>query len=494
MVEYITDPQILLRSAVALEKAGRLAEAEAAYLRVLASWPDLPNTWYNLARLQRQAGRFDAALASYQQALERGVAEPEEVHLNRGVIYSDCLRQDAAAERELQAALALNPDYVPALLNLANLREDFGKQAEASALYEKILAVQPRCYITLARYAGLQKVTRPDDTLIARLRAALADSAASPADRADLGFALGKALDACSAWDAAFAAYAAANRDSRLSAGAAAAYDRRAHERFIDALIAGFRPDQATAARLPQSTRPVFICGMFRSGSTLAEQILSAHSRVLAGGELAFLPSLVRTELAPFPGSMEAVTQAQLDGLATRYLDMLASLYPRGDRVTDKRPDNFLYIGLIKRLFPDARIVHTVRNPLDNCLSIYFLHLDHSMGYALDLGDIGHYYVQYRRLMAHWKALYGADILDLDYDALVHEPRPAMEQLTEFCGLDWEEACLSFEQSGGAVKTASVWQVREPLYRRSSGRWHNYAAQLAPLQAYLREAGIATKD
>jgi len=144
VVEHVTDPQTVLRSAAALEQAGRLAEAEAAYLRVLGSWPELPDTWYNLARLQRRAGRFDAALASYQQALDRGVSQPEEIHLNRGVIYSDCLRQDEAAERELQAALALNPNYVPALLNLANLREDFGKQAEASALYEKILALQPR--------------------------------------------------------------------------------------------------------------------------------------------------------------------------------------------------------------------------------------------------------------------------------------------------------------------------------------------------------------
>jgi tetratricopeptide (TPR) repeat protein len=494
VVEHVTDPQALLHSAVALEKAGRLAEAEAAYVRVLGSWPDLPDTWYNLARLQRQTGRFAAALASYQQALDRGVSEPEEVHLNRGVIYADCLRQDDAAERELQAALALNPNYVPALLNLANLREDFGKQADAGALYEKILALQPRCYIALARYAGLQKIVRPDDPLIARLRAAIADPAASVADRADLGFALGKMLDSCSAWDAAFAAYSAANRASRQSAGRIAAYDRRAHEAFIDALIAEFQPGQTTAARLPQSARPVFICGMFRSGSTLAEQILSAHSRVAAGGELAFLPSRVRTELAPFPKTMATVTQPQLDALAARYLEMLATLFPHGDRVTDKRPDNFLYIGLIKRLFPDARIVHTVRNALDNCLSIFFLHLDHSMSYALDLADIGHYYVQYRRLMAHWKSLYGADILDLDYDALVQEPRPAMEQLTAFCGLEWEEACLSFEQSARAVKTASVWQVRERLYRRSSGRWRNYAAHLTSLKAQLHAAGIAASD
>src|SRR5688572_25174292 len=486
--------QGLLRSAEALEKAGRLAKAEEAYVRVLTRWPDLPDTWYNLARLQRRLGRFDAALSSYQQALNRGVSQPEEVHLNRGVIYSDDLRRDDQAERELQAALRLNPDYVPALLNLANLREDFGKQAEAGALYEKILALQPNCHVALARYAGLQKIAHADDPLIARLRAAIADPSATAADRADLGFALGKALDSCGAWDAAFAGYAAANRDSKQSAGSAALYDRRAHEQFIDALIAEFGPGRPTASRLPQSERPLFICGMFRSGSTLAEQILSAHSRVAAGGELAFLPSLVRTELAPFPATMATLPQAQLDLLAASYLEMLARLFPHGDRVTDKRPDNFLYIGLIKRLFPEARIVHTVRNALDNCLSIYFLHLDHSMGYALDLQDIGHYYVQYRRLMAHWRTHWGADILDLDYDALVHEPRAQIERLTAFCGLEWEEACLSFEQSARAIKTASVWQVRERLYQRSSGRWRNYAAQLAPLQAYLREAGIETSN
>ncbi|HET9444742.1 MAG TPA: sulfotransferase [Steroidobacteraceae bacterium] len=487
--------QALLRSAAALEKAGRLARAEEAYLRLLTHWPDLPETWYNLARLQRRLGRFDAALSSYQQALNRGISQPEEVHLNRGVIYSDDLRRDDQAERELQAALALNPHYVPALLNLANLREDFGKQAQARALYEKILALQPNNRVALARYAGVQKVAGPNDPLIARLRAAIMDRDTSLADRADLGFALGRALDSVGAWDGAFTAYAAANRHSRESAAPGTGiYDRRGHERLIDELIATFRPGLPVAAQHPQSTRPLFICGMFRSGSTLAEQILAAHSRVAAGGELAFLPAVIRTELAPFPATMATLPQTKLDALATRYLEMLAQVFPRGDRVTDKRPDNFLYIGLIKSLFPDAKIVHTLRDPLDNCLSIYFLHLDHSMSYALDLADIAHYYVQYRRLMAHWKALYGADIFDLDYDALVREPRTAIERLTQFCGLEWEEACMSFEQTARAVKTASVWQVREPLYQRSSGRWRNYAAHIAPLQTILRKAGIATGD
>ncbi len=476
----------MMREAMLLERAGRFAEAERAYERLLARFPDLPDSWYNLAVLQRKTGRFDAALASYQQALDRGVRRPEEVHLNRGVIFSDFLRQDDAAEKELNTALALNPDYVPALLNLANLKSDLGQRDDVLAIYERILALDPHCYEALARYVEVKPVPGPDDSLIARLRQALAQPGATAADKASLGFALGKTLDACRAYDEAFEAYAMANRASRECAGPGAVlYDRRRHELFVDQLIATFTPDQSPLAASASSARPIFICGMFRSGSTLTEQVLAGHSAVAAGGEIDFVPTLVRAELAPFPARVAELTSQQRDEIAARYLALLSKLYPGVPHVTDKRPDNFLYIGLIKTLFPNARIVHTRRDALDNCLSIYFLHLDHGMGYALDLLDIGHYYRQYRRLMAHWKSLYGDDILDFDYDAFVREPRPAVERLLAFCGLGWEEDCLSFQRVANAVKTASVWQVREPLYQRSSGRWRNYARHLDPLRAYL---------
>jgi tetratricopeptide (TPR) repeat protein len=149
----------MLREAMLLQRDGRLPEAEAAYERLLARWPDLPDGWYNLAVLQRNARRFDAALASYQHALDRGVARPEEVHLNRGVIYSDCLRRDDAAEAELHAALALNPDYIPALLNLANLKADLGQRHDALALCERILALDPDSSDGLARYADVKSVS-----------------------------------------------------------------------------------------------------------------------------------------------------------------------------------------------------------------------------------------------------------------------------------------------------------------------------------------------
>ena len=488
------DPGAFLQQAQLLERTGRFAEAEAAYLRLLARWPQLTDTWYNLGRLQRRMGRFDAALASYQQALDRGIAHAEEVHLNRGVIYSDCLRQPAAAEQELHQALALNPNYVPALFNLANLHEDRGSGDAALVLYEKILQLEPGYHEALARYSGLRTSATADQALIARLQQSIADSATGAADKASLGFALGKLLDAGGTYDAAFAAYADANRYSRASAAPdIALYDRHRHEQFIDAMIAAF-PAPVPAMSPAIDARPLFICGMFRSGSTLTEQVLAAHSQVTAGGELGLLPTIVHRQLAPFPAAMSRITPQQLQTLAGHYLDALSRLFPGAHRVTDKRPDNFLYIGLIKRLFPHAKIIHTARNPLDNCLSIFFLHLDHSMGYALDLMDIGHYYTQYRRLMSHWKSLYANDILDFEYDTFVRDPRSATQTLLSFCDLDWEESCLSFDKLSNAVRTASVWQVRQPVYRQSCGRWHNYAAQMTSLREYLQSMNVDTGD
>lgn len=490
-------PEAQLREAVRLERAGRVPEAIAAYERLLAAHPALPESWFNLAVLRRRAGRFDAALAAYREALGRGVRDPEEVHLNCGVIYADHLRQDAAAERELDAALALNPRYVPALLNLANLHEDLGRREAALATYERLLGIDTHHFEALARYASLKGVADSSDPLLARLRAALADSCLDAAARASLGFALGKLLDECGAYDDAFEAYAAANRASRASVGARAPlYDRAAATAHTDALIATFAardrvvPAVDAAAASTGTPQPIFICGMFRSGSTLVEQVLARHPQVTAGGELDLLPAIVRDDLAPYPASLARLSPERRWALATKYLDGLAQRFPGAAFVTDKRPDNFLHVGLIETLFPEARIVHTTRNPLDNCLSVWFLHLDPRMGYALDLMDTGHRYAEYRRLMAHWRALYGSDILDVDYDRFVRAPRESIERLLGFCGLAWDDACLSPERSEAAVKTASVWQVRRPIHRGSSGRAGHYRRQLAPLAAWLKARGI----
>jgi tetratricopeptide (TPR) repeat protein len=484
-----------LQAASRLRQMNRVPEAIAAYEQVLARSPDLPNSWYNLGLLQRRAGKLDAALASYRRALSLGVSAPEEVHLNCGVIYME-LHQVEAAEHELRTALRLHPGYAPALHNLANLCEDLGRRDEACDLYRQILRLEPKHYEALARLANAQplgKASAADHSaMVSSLRQALADPAASAAEKASLGFALGRLLDDQREYDAAFAAYARSNLDSKASAGPGfRAYDRRAQETFVDELLRAF-PSPPPRGRVvskpapPGGPAPIFICGMFRSGSTLVERLLSADPAVRAGGELGLIPSLVNGPLLPFPASMASVSADSIARMASGYVEELQRRFAGAAYATDKRPDNFLYLGLIKRLFPRAKIVHTMRAPLDNCLSVYFLHLDHGMSYALDLADIGHYYRQYRRVMAHWRALYGEDILDFDYDAFVSDPKPAAARLFEFLGLKWQDHYLELPAQG-AVRTASVWQVRESIYRRSSGRARNYSAWLGDLERELRE-------
>jgi tetratricopeptide (TPR) repeat protein len=479
----------LIREAQRLHGLGRLSEAIAAYQRALLQMPEHANSWFNLGLLFRQAHRPDEALVCYQMALNLGITEPATVHLNCAVIFADYLRQDDAAERELRTALQLRPGFIPALLNLANIQEDRGRRKEALELYRTVLELDPRCSLALARFANMQSPADCNAQLIAQLQAALARPDLTDADQALLGFALGRVLDATDAYDEAFSAYTVANAAVRANAARAGQrYDRRAQEQFIDRLITNVSavasPNAAPARPGPA---PIFVCGMFRSGSTLAEQLLAAHPGVAAGGELELLPSLVAQELAPFPESLASKSAVELARLAGTYRDAVAVRFPGAAQVIDKRPDNFLYIGLIKALFPDAKIVHTTRDPLDNCLAVYFLHLDTGVSYATDLMDIGHYYRAYRRLMAHWRTRYGADIIDLDYDHLVREPAAVAIPVFEALGLRWDDKFLEFHIADRPARTASVWQVREPLYQRSSGRSRHYAQQLASLRAYLAD-------
>jgi tetratricopeptide (TPR) repeat protein len=473
--------------ATRLMQAGRLDEAIEAHERLVARAPDLPDAWYNLGYLQHRARRFDAALQSYRRALDGHVGMPEEVHLNRAVILAEQLTRTKEAKAELRSALGLNPRYVPAWLNLGNVHEQCGDLAAAVRAYESARAIDPENAVALARLANLKSTGLVTDPLIADLRRALRRSSISAADYAELAFGLGKALDAAGAYDEAFAAYRAANRASRVSAGPRGAhYDARAHEQFVDRLIEAFSsPNPSLVPEPAFGAPPIFICGLFRSGSSLVEQILASHSKVRSGGEVDLLPALAGQALGPFGESAARVDTLGLERMRRAYLGGLHSRHPGSGVLTDKRPDNFLYIGLILRMFPNARILHTRRNPLDNCLSIFFLHLDHAMPYALDLNDIAHWHGQYRRLMAHWKEVFGDAIHDVDYDDLVLNPRPIMGNLLAHCGLPWEEGCMAFHTAETVVKTPSAWQVRLPLYAHSSGRWRRYEKHLQGLRAAL---------
>ncbi len=480
-------PDTLRQQAAQLERAGRLDEAIATHRRLLALRPLWADGWYNLGQTQWKARQFEAALATYAHALGLGITQPEEVHLNRAVILARDLGRSDEAVHELERALALNPRYGPALLNLGNVCEQRGERERARTLYQQVLALDPRQALALSRLPNLQTLQDPADPLIGQLQQALQVPGRHPAERADLGFGLGKALDDVARHDEAFAAYRAANAASREAGGPATRYDAAAHERHVDRLIATFPRPAVQGPDTAGHPPPIFICGMFRSGSTLVEQVLGAHPQITAGGELDLLPSLARQHLlpgAPWPVLDEPAT---LSALAEQYRAGVAQRFPGATQVTDKRPDNFLHIGLIKALFPTARIVFTRREPLDNCLAVWFLHLSRSMPYALDLLDTAHWYRQHLRLLRHWQVVYADDVFVFDYDRFVRDPEPVAQQLLAFCGLPWDPACLRFHDRRSVVQTASLWQVRQPLHTRSSGRWRHYAAHLGPLRAALGE-------
>lgn len=477
-----------LVEAAVLERAGRIPEALALQQAVLAEQPDLANAWYDLGRLLRRVRRLDEALTAYGQALSRGAERPEEVHLNRAVILSEDLSRPAEAEADLRAALTLNPDYVPAWLNLGNLHEDMGRRDPARAAYEHALTLSPENSMALSRLAGLSTGDQIDATLAARLRTALGRDA-DPLERADLGFALGRLLDVSGEYDQAFVAYAEANRVSRdLAAARGLAYDPALAEQYVDRLIAA--TSTPVAPFDDDGAGPVFICGAFRSGSTLVERLLAGHSGVRQGGELDLLPTLAANVFNPYPEALGVFDDASRRKIRDVYLNAANERVPGVGRITDKRPDNILYVGLAKTLFPRAKIIHTTRNPADNALSLFFLHLSHTMLYALDLEHAAHWLAQERRLAAHWKSVWPDDVHEVAYDDLVARPEPVVRDLLTACGLDWEPDVMDFQARGEPVRTASVWQVREPLYQRSSGRWKNYAPHLDDLRAALARYGL----
>jgi len=476
-----------LAEASALRNAGRVAEAIAAYRDVLAIEPALPDSWYNLAWLLRRNAQQEAALEAYDEALRRGIAEPEEVWLNKGVIQADDLLNPDAAILAFEQALKLNPVYLPALLNLGNTYEDLGNRQAAAAQYSRLLEIAPQDADALARLANLSKPVSADDEIVRRVDAARSRPGLPPDGKATLEFALGRMLDQVGDYDSAFAAYERANRASEAARPAGyPAFDPVKFEAIIQSLTE-IRVS-ATVTFEPASVTPVFILGQFRSGSTLLEQVLSAHSAVTTLGELPLLSEVAAQYFSPYPQALEAVSPPRIAAARAAYLAGLQQRRPgvRGF-VTDKRPDNFFHVGLILHLFPEARILHTVRDKRDVCLSTYFTNLDAQQLHATSLTNIALQYRAYERLMAHWKAIAPGRILDVSYDALVGDAETEIRKALDFLGLPYEAGCLDFHTSAAPVKTASVWQVREPLYRQSSGRWRNYEKHLGPLLEILND-------
>lgn len=467
----------LAARAAHLLRSGQDRAAIEAYAALLAQTPADAESWFNLAYLQRRTGAYEAALQSYQRAIDAGVRSPEEALVNRAAILSDHLDDTASALRELDRALAIRPDFFHAVFNAANLREDLGEMDAAAKLYAQALRLAPGNAMVIARLAMLDIHRGNAANASATLAAWLGQRTWPAEDEAELQYAFARASDASDRVDDAFRALSRANELSRkVLRSQGRAYNRQAQAALTDRLIETF-PLAFSITSTP-GRAPLFICGLFRSGSTLVEQIVAAHSEITSGGELEFIPRMIMENARPYPEALRNFTQSDLLVLRHRYLARVKSVFPDAGFLTDKRPDNFLHIGLIKSIFPDAKIIHTFRNIDDNLFSLYFMNFQNSLSYSFDLADIEHWMLQYRRLMSRWKSLYGSDIFDLDYDVLVKRPRETVNSLLSFCGLSFEEACLSPHMTNNIVRTASALQVREPLHARASGRAMRYASLL----------------
>ncbi|WGL16357.1 sulfotransferase [Microbulbifer bruguierae] len=459
------------------KQAGEPDICIAAYERYLELWPDKAESHFNLAWLLRQKGFLDAALTRYQLALDTGVTTPEEVYTNMAAICSD-LRREEQAEYLLEEALAINSGYLPALFNLGGLMEERREKDEARKLYERILDLDPEYSAALCRIAHIERAHSGSD-LPGRLRTLIESGRSSALEKEELCFALGKVLDDCACYDEAFVAFTEANRLGEKRLGV---YCPDKHSSDIQQIIDVYRETYPIRSAA-DSYSPIFICGMFRSGSTLLEQILSGHSQLIAGGEIDTIPKIIGERGEEYPLSSSDLEQDQLERLAERYRQQNIDRFGVSEGVLDKRPDNFLYVGFIKQLFPRAKFLWTRRSLLDNCLSVYFQQLGGDMKYSTELESIAHYYHQQEKLMTFWESIFPGSICRVQYESLVSASELELRKVLDFLSLPFESECLNFSERSNYVKTASIWQVREGLHTRSCERSRHYQKFIQTLGA-----------
>jgi tetratricopeptide (TPR) repeat protein len=379
-----------------------------------------------------------------------------------------------------------------ALNGLAGALQTLGRLAESRRAFERAIAFAPG---NAAYYHGLGAVKRyvRDDPHLLAMQALARDlDALRPDDRIALHFALGKAYADIGEHEQAFCHYSAGNERHRLRVSYDEALTLAGFDRLKDVFTADLiRSRQGWGE--PSET-PIFIVGMPRSGTTLVEQILASHPQIFGAGELREMGALAAAIRRPdgaggFPELVPAMSDQQLRMLGKHYLAGVTRLSPSAARITDKMPGNFYFAGLIRLMLPQARIIHIRRDPLDTCVSLFTHLFAGELTWTDDLGEIGRYYRAYASLMEHWRAVLpeGA-MLEVQYENLVADLEPQARHLIAYCGLDWDERCLRFHATERPVWTASLAQVRQPIYRDAIGRSRPYLPMLGALLEGLGEA------
>ena len=460
----------------ALLEAGRIDAALASYRRALQINPRFAEAHNNLGNGLRGLGKLDDAAASYTRALE---INPHfaEAHCNLGILLR-LLGRTAQAQASCRRALELDPQSASALVALAESSADTGQFAQAEGLFKRAVSIQPESPQAWAGLVRLRKMTDADSAWLVQAQR-IAAKGLAPRHEICLRHAIGKYFDDVQDFEQAFVNFRRANELTKLRR---VKHDRQQLTRTVD-LITQFC-DRNWVNRsgnyANSSARPVFVVGMLRSGTTLAEQILASHPAVFGAGELTFWSTA--WAMHGMAARNTGMSESSLTRLADEYLRSLQQVSNDASRVVDKMPTNFAFLGLIHAALPNARIIHMRRNPLDTCLSIYMQQFETSVSYANDLEDLAHYYTEYLRIMDHWRSSLPENvILEVPYEGLVHDQEVWSRRMLEFIGLPWDPRCMDFHRTERTVITASKWQVRQALQHSSIGRWRNYEKFLGPL-------------
>ncbi len=474
---------------VVLTHLGELERAVSCFEQALRQKPAYAEACNNQGVALAALGQRERATAAYQQAV-RLKPDYAEAWNNLGILRHEDNDLATAADC-YQRALRLKPNYAEASNNLATAWKEQGLLDEALAQYRETLRYRPDHALTLYNLSQFAAEGRCHFGLadLERIKSLIVSERVPVLDRSLLCYTLGSVLDRQNGADEAFGWFQRANDlRRRYHEDHNNAFDLQAHRTQVDRVIAAFDRTyfQGVQGWGLASEVPVFIVGMPRCGSSLVEQILASHTQVFGAGELGKLPQLIAasvrracgTDLAA--GSKPPRDRAAAQALAADCLARLKQLGGAASRVTVKTLENFMYLGTIAVLFPHARIIHCRRDPLDVGLSCFFQNFQ-GVSFTCTLEDIGAYYREYERLMAHWRQVLPLPVLEVGYEELVHDPDPAIRRMLAFCGLEWEDDCRDFFKTRRSVRTASTLQVRKPISTSSVGRWRRYRSHLTPL-------------
>ena len=465
-----------------LRKLSRFEDAREATQIWARARPDDPACPATLAHIFLEWGKPSEALPHARRAAAMDLQSADNAILVARILV--LLDRPDEAETELARAREQQPRNAQILAHLGNTLKIAGKFAEAREALSQALASDPGNATILFELAEITRFST-GDPLIAEMEQ-LAASSKSRADVSKLHYALGKAYDDADDPDRAFPHFAKANAAQRADSPYDEVRTLSVFEILRSIFTASFLDERRGSGS--SSERPIFIVGMPRSGSTLIEQILASHPDIAAAGEVNILARTVERVLPTpaFPDNLRALSPSGIAAISQTYLERITPLAGDRARVTDKLLSNALLVGLIHLAFPNARIIHSMRDPIDTCLSCYMKSFGNRLPYANDLTSLGRYYKMHSGLMAHWRRVLPANsILDVHYENIVGDVEQQARRLVAHCGLDWDDRCISFHETRRPVNTASVWQVREPLYDHAAHRWHRYRGHLQPLLAAL---------